>query len=497
MPLKSKYVLALDLGTTSVRAMIFDSKLVIKAVAQKPIKMSFPEPGLVEQDAEEIFRLAKQVMRAALRQSKINVEQIAGLGITNQRETTVLWSTRTGRPVAPAIVWQDRRTAGMCQRLEKDGLESMIRRKTGLVIDPYFSATKLRWLLSHTAGRTPQADLKFGTIDSWIIWKLTGQRVHATDVSNASRTMLYNIRDLSWDKELLQLFRVPESILPQVLPSGSIFGETERSILGKSVLISGVLGDQQAALFGQTCFKKGQMKNTYGTGAFLLLNTGNQPVITKEPLLATIAWQIKDQVTYALEGGVFACGSVVNWLKDELRIIKDPSDTDRLAQTTKGNGGVYFVPAFNGLGAPYWDPQARGVIIGLTQGSGRAELARAALEGIAHQTTDVIEAMKQGTGLSPKQIRVDGGVSKNNFAMQRQADLAGVSIVRPRITETTALGAAMIAGLQVGYWPSLSSLNRLNKISQRWQPRFSMSQRRQERQRWRKAVQATQTFHQK
>ncbi|MFH1314833.1 MAG: glycerol kinase GlpK, partial [Candidatus Uhrbacteria bacterium] len=420
MSLKSKYILALDLGTTSVRAMIFDSKLVIKAVSQKSIKISYPEPGWVEQDAEEIFYLAKQVMREALRQSKIKAEQIAGIGITNQRETTVLWNIRTGRPVAPAIVWQDRRTADMCQRLEKDGLESMIRHKTGLVIDPYFSATKLRWLLTHMANRVSHIDLRFGTIDSWIIWKLTGQRVHATDVSNASRTMMFNINDRCWDAELLKLFRIPAGILPTVLPSATIFGETERSILGKSVPISGVLGDQQAALFGQTCFKKGQMKNTYGTGAFLLLNTGNKPVITKEPLLATIAWQIKDQVTYALEGGVFACGSVVNWLKDEIGVINEAADTDHLAQTIKGNDEVYFVPAFNGLGAPYWDPLARGMIIGLTQGTGKAQLARAALEGIAHQTTDVIEAMKQGSGLSPKQIRVDGGVSKNNFAMQCQ-----------------------------------------------------------------------------
>ncbi len=489
-----KYILALDLGTTSCRAMIFDRQLVVKGVVQKPLKMFYPEPGWVEQDAEEIWAVTKQVMRGVLRQSKIRADQIAGVGITNQRETTVLWNARTGKPVARAIVWQDRRTAVACERLKRSGAEAMIRRKTGLVIDPYFSATKIQWLMRRAAGRVRRTDLRFGTIDSWIIWKLTGERVHATDVSNASRTMLFDIKKRCWDQDLLRLFGVPQSILPEVLPSRTVFGEIDKSILGHNVLITGVLGDQQAALFGQGCFEKGEMKNTYGTGAFLLLNTGTRPVFTKEPLLTTIAWQMNGNVTYALEGGVFACGSVINWLRDELKIIKDPKETGVMAEKLDSNGGVYFVPAFNGLGAPYWDPEARGTIVGLTQGTDRAHIVRAALEGIAHQTTDVLEAMKQGSGLSPRVIKVDGGVSNNNFAMQYQADLAGAAVVRPKITETTALGAAMMAGLTVGYWKSLKSLSRLNKTKTRFSPRMKISERRQERAMWSKAVEATQCW---
>ena len=494
MPTKTKYILSVDLGTSSVRAMLFDSKLSLKAFSQTEIKMYYPEPGWVEQDAEEVWVKTQQVMRGALRKAKIKAEQVRAIGIANQRETTVIWNGKTGRPVARAIVWQDRRTSDQCDRLEREGLGSMIKKKTGLVIDPYFSATKARWIIKRLAARGPRSNLKFGTMDTWLIWKMTGGRVHATDVSNASRTMLFDIRKMQWDIDLLKKFGLSEGMMPMVMPSSTEYGQTERSVLGKPVMISGVCGDQQSALFGQTCFDRGDIKNTYGTGAFLLLNTGSRPVFLREPLLTTVAWQIGSHVTYALEGGVFACGSVINWLQNEFALFKDPAETGAMALSLKGNAGVHFVPAFNGLGAPYWDPEVRGAVIGLTQGTGKEHIVRAALEGIVHQTTDVIEVMRQGSGLRPRTIKVDGGVSKNDFLLQYQADMAGVAVARPRFVETTALGAAMLAGLSVGVWSSQSKLRRLNPLQDRFTPKTSLSQRRLEREHWKQAVKTVQSW---
>lgn len=487
---RKKYILALDLGTTSVRAMVFDKQMNVVSISQKPYRVFFSCPGCVEQDAEDIWAKTRQVMRGALIKGKVKAAQIEALGISNQRETTVVWNTVNGKPIHPAIVWQDRRTHEVCDRLKQAGREEMIKRKTGLVIDPYFSATKIQWILKHADHRIKKDHLKFGTIDTWIIWKLTNGKVHATDVSNASRTMLFDIRKLEWDHELLRLFRVPESMLPMVVSSSGKIGEVHDSVIGKRIPITGVCGDQQAALFGQACFKKGDLKNTYGTGAFLLMNTGLRPRFTKQPLLTTVAWQINGKVTYALEGSVFSCGVVINWLRDEMKIIRESAEATKLAESIGSSEGVYFVPAFTGLGAPYWNPKARGSIVGITQATKREHLVRAALEGIANMTTDVVETMKQSTGLTPSVIHADGGVSRSDFVMQYQANLTGVKVQRPAVVETTAMGAAMLAGLEVGFWKDLPALARLSKTKDTFKPKMKLADRRRERDHWQEAVDA-------
>jgi glycerol kinase len=459
-----KHILALDQGTTSSRAIVFDHAGSVVAMAQQEFRQIYPKPGWVEHDAQEIWATQAQVARDAMARAGLTANDIAALGITNQRETTVVWDRETGKPIANAIVWQDRRTAAMCDRLRARGLAPAIRRKTGLVPDAYFSATKLRWLLDSVPGakaRAKSGRLAFGTIDSWLIWNLTGGRCHVTDVSNASRTMLFNIHTGAWDDGLLKLFGVPRSILPEVRSSSEIYGET--TLLGPPIPIAGIAGDQQAALFGQACTKPGMAKNTYGTGCFMLMHTGTRPIASKNNLLTTIAWRIGSRTEYALEGSVFIAGAVVQWLRDELGIIASSSEVEALAARVPDNGGVYFVPAFAGLGAPHWDAYARGLVIGLTRGSSRAHLARAALESIAFQTADVLSAMQKDAGIRLKELRVDGGAAANNLLMQFQADLIGVPVVRPTVTETTALGAAYLAGLAVGYWKSPA------EIAEQWQ----------------------------
>ena len=459
-----KYILALDQGTTSSRSIIFDKTGRIKAMAQKEFPQIFPKPGWVEHDPEAIWKTQLATAKAALRKAKLTAKQIAAIGITNQRETTLLWDRETGRPIHHAIVWQDRRTAKDCDRLKAAGHAPAIRRKTGLVIDAYFSATKIAWLLKHVKGARALARegrLAFGTIDTWLIWKLTGGTVHVTDASNASRTMLYNLRTGDWDAELLKLFKVPRSVLPEVRGSSEVLGET--NLLGGRTPIAGIAGDQQAALFGQCCTRPGMVKNTYGTGCFMLMQTGPKPIVSKNNLLSTVAWRIGDRTEFALEGSIFIAGAVTQWLRDGLGFFKNATEIEKLAASVKDNGDVYLVPAFAGLGAPHWDQHARGVLCGLTRGATKAHIARAALEGIAYQVRDVLAAMEADAGLSLKELRVDGGASANNLLMQFQSDLLNVPVVRPRVTETTALGAAYLAGLAVGYWQSKTD------IAQQWQ----------------------------
>ena len=459
-----KYILALDQGTTSSRSIIFDKTGRIKAMAQKEFPQIFPKPGWVEHDPEAIWKTQLATAKAALRKAKLTAKHIAAIGITNQRETTLLWDRETGRPIHHAIVWQDRRTAKDCDRLKASGHAPAIRRKTGLVIDAYFSATKIAWLLKHVKGARAlarQGRLAFGTIDTWLIWKLTGGTVHVTDASNASRTMLYNLRTGDWDAELLKLFKVPRSVLPEVRGSSEVLGET--NLLGGRIPIAGIAGDQQAALFGQCCTRPGMVKNTYGTGCFMLMQTGPKPIVSKNNLLSTVAWRIGGRTEFALEGSIFIAGAVTQWLRDGLGFFKNAKEIEKLAASVKDNGDVYLVPAFAGLGAPHWDQHARGVLCGLTRGATKAHIARAALEGIAYQVRDVLAAMEADAGLRLKELRVDGGASANNLLMQFQSDLLNVPVVRPRITETTALGAAYLAGLAVGYWQSKTD------IAQQWQ----------------------------
>ena len=448
-----KYILALDQGTTSSRAIVFDHRGSPIATAQQEFRQIFPRPGWVEHDPEEIWTSQLAVATQAVRHAGLTARDLAAIGVTNQRETTVVWDRATGKPVCNAIVWQDRRTAAACDRLGARGLAPMIRRKTGLVVDAYFSATKLQWILNHVPGakaRAKAGELAFGTIDSWLVWKFTGGRCHVTDPSNASRTMLFNIHTGGWDDELLRLFGVPRAMLPEVRSSSEVYGET--NLLGGSIPIAGIAGDQQAALFGQGCTRPGLAKNTYGTGCFLLLHTGATPIASKHNLLTTVAWRIGGRTEYALEGSIFIAGAVVQWLRDGLGLIKSSGEIEVLAAQVPDNGGVYLVPAFAGLGAPHWDAYARGLIIGLTRGTTRAHLARAALEAIAYQNADVLRAMERDAHLRLKELRVDGGACANNLLMQFQADLLGVAVVRPRVTETTALGAACLAGLAVGFW---------------------------------------------
>lgn len=456
-----KYIVSLDQGTTSSRTIIFDKEGSIVSVAQKEFTQIFPQPGWVEHNPREIWSSQASTIIEALTNMGIGPDEVSALGITNQRETTVVWERETGVPVYNAIVWQDRRTAEYCNQLLAEGWEEKIRQKTGLIIDAYFSATKIRWILNHVEGAREKAEagkLCFGTIDSWLVWNLTKGKVHVTDVTNASRTMLFNIHTLQWDEELLELLEIPKSMLPKVCASSEIYGNVDSAIVNHPVPIAGIAGDQQAALFGQMCTEKGAVKNTYGTGCFLLMNTGNQACLSDNNLLTTIAWKIGDEVCYALEGSIFVGGSVVQWLRDGLGVIKKSRDIEQLAMSVEDNGGVYFVPALTGLGAPYWDPFAKGTITGLTRGTKLGHIARAADEGIAFQTMDIVEAMKRDAGVELSELKVDGGASRDNYMMQVQADLLNTKVVRPTIVETTAKGAAYLAGLAVGFWSSIEEI---------------------------------------
>jgi len=456
-----QYILALDQGTTSSRAIIFDQRGTIVTMAQKEFKQYYPQSGWVEHDAQEIWSSQLSVATEAVAKARLKASSIAAIGITNQRETAIVWDRATGQPIGPAIVWQDRRTAKYCDELKEKGYADMIRQKTGLLIDAYFSASKISWMLGHIPGAREKAEkgqLAFGTVDSWLIWNLTGGEKHLTDVTNASRTMLYNINTLQWDDELLSLFNVPRSMLPEVRSSSEVYGETAANILAAKIPIAGIAGDQQAALFGQLCTSVGMVKNTYGTGCFMLMNIGDKPVMSTNNLVTTIAWQLGDRVSYALEGSIFIGGAIVQWLRDGLGIIRQSADVEELAMKVKDTDGVYLVPAFAGLGAPHWDPYARGTIVGLTRGSTAAHIARAALEGIAYQTVDILRAMEADAGAAIKELRVDGGATANNLLLQLQADILQGEVVRPKITETTALGAAYLAGLGTGLWQSVDDL---------------------------------------
>lgn len=488
-----KYIMALDLGTTSCRCIIFDKNGRICSAAQKEFTQYFPQPGWVEHDAEEIWATQTGLMYEAMSKIDITINEIAGIGITNQRETTVLWDKETGRPVHKAIVWQCRRTAGYCDELKKLGMAEFFRSKTGLVLDAYFSATKLRWLLDNAAGARERAEkgkLLFGTVDSWIIWKLTGGKVHVTDYSNASRTMLFNIHTLKWDEEILRVLKIPQQILPEVKPSSHVYGYTDSKLFGREVPIAGAGGDQQCALFGQTCFERGEVKNTYGTGGFMLMNTGTAPVNSHNGLVTTIAWGVDDKVEYALEGSIFVAGAAVQWLRDELGLIRDAAESEVLAKSAPDANGCYVVPAFVGLGAPYWDQYARGAIVGLTRGVNRNHIVRATLESIAYQVNDVLMAMQEDSGMPITSLRVDGGACDNDFLMQFQADILNTSVVRPYCIETTAMGAAYLAGLAVGYWRSKDEILANHVIAAEFKPQMGQAKRESLLQGWHNAVKA-------
>lgn len=488
-----KYIMALDLGTTSCRCIIFDKNGRICSAAQKEFTQYFPQPGWVEHDAEEIWATQTGLMYEAMSKIDITINEIAGIGITNQRETTVLWDKETGRPVHKAIVWQCRRTAGYCDELKKLGMADFFRSKTGLVLDAYFSATKLRWLLDNVIGareRAEKGELLFGTVDSWIIWKLTGGKVHVTDYSNASRTMLFNIHTLKWDEEILRVLKIPQQILPEVKPSSHVYGYTDSKLFGREVPIAGAGGDQQCALFGQTCFERGEVKNTYGTGGFMLMNTGTSPVNSHNGLVTTIAWGVDDKVEYALEGSIFVAGAAVQWLRDELGLIRDAAESEVLAKSVLDANGCYVVPAFVGLGAPYWDQYARGAIVGLTRGVNRNHIVRATLESIAYQVNDVLMAMQEDSGMPITSLRVDGGACDNDFLMQFQADILNTSVVRPYCIETTAMGAAYLAGLAVGYWRSKEEILANHVIAAEFKPQMGQAKRESLLQGWHNAVKA-------
>lgn len=484
-----KYIMALDAGTTSNRCIIFDGAGNIRASVQREFRQYYPKPGWVEHNADEIWETQLAVMQQALSSARLNASQIAAIGITNQRESVIVWDKATGKPVCPAIVWQCRRTAEYCDELRERGFAEIIRKKTGLVLDAYFSATKLKWILDNVPGARERAEsglLLFGTVDTWLIWKLTGGKVHATDYSNASRTMLYDIHRLCWDEELLNLMGIPAQMLPEVRPSSGIFGETDPGLLGAPVLVAGAAGDQQAALFGQTCFEAGEAKNTYGTGCFLLLNTGAQPVDSSHGLVTTIAWGLGGKITYALEGSIFAAGAAVQWLRDELGLISSAGETEALARAVQDTNGCYLVPAFTGLGAPYWEPYARGIICGLTRGVNKNHIVRATLESIAYQVCDVVSAMSADANLPLSGLRVDGGASANDFLMQVQADVLGAPVVRPNNVESTALGAAYFAGLAVGFWESREKLRSSSAVV--FRPAIEYAERQQRLEGWRAAV---------
>jgi glycerol kinase len=486
-----RHVLALDQGTTSSRAILFDHSGRIAAMTNKEFPQLFPQPGWVEHDPEAIWSSQIECARNVLYQSGTHAADIAAIGITNQRETTILWEKATGRPVMNAIVWQDRRTAPLCDTLRAEGWETPIRTKTGLVIDAYFSGTKVAWMLDNVPGlrdRAERGEILFGTVDSWLLWRLTGGRVHATDYSNASRTLLFNINTLTWDDEILARLRIPKTLLPAVRPSSEVYGSTDEGIFGVAIPVAGDAGDQQAATFGQACFVPGMAKNTYGTGSFLLLNTGEKPVPSQSGLLTTIGWGLGGKVTYCLEGSIFITGAAVQWLRDGLGLVASAGDTEAFARSVGDTGGVYLVPAFVGLGAPYWDPYARGAIIGLTRGSGRAEIVRAALEAAAYQTRDIVHAMEADSGIPLQELRVDGGMVANNWLMQFQADMLGVPVQRPVVAETTALGAAYLAGLAVGFWSGLDDITTNWAMDREFTPTMAPDTRAQLYRGWQRAV---------
>jgi glycerol kinase len=523
-----KYILALDQGTTSSRAILFDAAGTVCGVEQQEFPQRYPEPGWVEHAPEDIWTSQTGVVSRLLRTRGVDAADIAALGITNQRETTILWERGNGRPVANAIVWQDRRTAPLCAELRTAGYDTLFQQRTGLTLDPYFSGTKIAWMLDHIPGlraRAEAGEIAFGTVDSFLMWRLSGGAIHATDVSNAARTLLYNIVDGRWDDEILSVLNIPRALLPEVCPSSHLYGETAPSLFGRSIPIAGVAGDQQAATFGQACHTPGAVKNTYGTGSFLLMNTGDTPRFSRHGLLTTIAWQLENRidsqttskgipipkhqipnteylnteylntqppehppVCYALEGSVFVTGAAVQWLRDELQIIRTAAEIEPLAQSVTDNGGVFFVPAFTGLGTPHWDPYARGAIFGLTRGTGRAHLARATLESVCYQTTDVVQAMQADSGISLHELRVDGGMTVNNTLLQMQADILGVPVVRPKVTETTALGAAYLAGLAVGFWQSPRQIAAQWAVDRVFEPEIGKDQREEMLMGWRRAV---------
>ncbi|ESQ81482.1 glycerol kinase [Asticcacaulis sp. AC466] len=487
----TRYILALDQGTTSSRAIVFDREGHCLKVAQKEFRQIFPQPGWVEHDAREIWSTQIGVANEAIAGAGLRASDIAAIGITNQRETTVIWDRKTGRPIHNAIVWQDRRTAHICDELKAAGHEAVFQQKTGLLLDAYFSGTKIRWLLDTVPDareRAQRGELAFGTIDSWLVWNLSGGALHITDASNASRTLLYNIHTGAWDDDLLAILEIPRSLLPEVRGNSEVYGETASGILGARLPIAGMAGDQQAATFGQACLERGMAKNTYGTGCFMLMNTAAEAVPSQNKLLSTVAWQLGGQTTYALEGSVFVAGALVQWLRDGLGLIRNSEDIESLAASVPDSGDVFLVPAFVGLGAPHWDAYARGMVIGLTRGTTKAHIARAALEAIAFQSADVLEAMQRDSGVSLKELRVDGGASRNNLMMQFQADILGVPVVRPKVTETTALGAAYLAGLAVGYWSSPEEVAAQWQMDRTFSPAMSADERAERLTRWRDAV---------
>ena len=488
---RKKYILAFDQGTTSSRALLIDKLGNIIGIEQKEFKQIYPRPGWVEHNPKEIWSSQLDVAKEVIKKAGIKAEEIAGIGITNQRETTIVWDRETGQPLCNAIVWQDRRTSDYCDELKQSGLTEKIQQKTGLLPDSYFSATKIRWILENVSGAKTKADqgkLAFGTVDSWLIWNLTKGKTHATDGTNASRTMIFNIHDLIWDEELLDIFSIPQSMLPRVKNSSEIYAETDPDLFGTPLPICGVAGDQQAALFGQMCTKEGMIKNTYGTGCFIMMNTGNKPMISKNNLLTTIAWLYDGKPTYAIEGSIFIGGAVVQWLRDGLKLVENSRDIQALAEKVEDNGGVYFVPAFTGLGAPHWDQYARGTIFGITRGTTDGHIARAALESIAFQTKDVLDAMSADSKIEAKEMRVDGGASINSLLMQFQSDVLDLKVVRPRILETTAIGAGFFAGLAVGFWKSIDEINELWQKDVEFKPSPKKSQNQENLNNWKKAV---------
>jgi glycerol kinase len=493
----TKYILAFDQGTTSSRAIVFDHDGSIVSVAQKEFKQIFPQPGWVEHDPEEIWSTQLGVAAEAITKAGLSTENIHAIGITNQRETTVVWDRNTGKPVYNAIVWQDRRTADFCDELKRKNLHILIQQRTGLVVDAYFSASKVKWILDNVDGaraRAEKGELCFGTVDTWLLWNLTKGQVHATDVSNASRTMLMNLQTLQWDGELEKIFNIPGNMLPQIRSSSEVFGVTQNILTATNIPIAGIAGDQQSALFGQMCTKEGMVKNTYGTGCFMLMNTGEKAVISRNNLLTTVAWKINGKTEYALEGSVFIAGAVVQWLRDGLGIIRSSGDVEKLAAKVNDSEGVYVVPAFTGLGAPYWNQHARGTMVGITRGTTAAHIAKAALDSIAYQTADVLKAMEADSGISIAELRVDGGATINNNLLQFQSDILHTTVVRPQVTETTALGAAYLAGLATGYWSSIDEIQQQWKVDRRFEPALDEDKRLALYEGWLKAVKAAQSY---
>ncbi len=493
-----KFILSIDSGTTSNRAILFDHAGRIIGVSQREFEQIFPKPGRVEHNPEEIWSTQEFVVRDVMNKQGVKASDIAAIGITNQRETTIIWDKNTGTPVYNAIVWQDRRTAGICDQLRKDGYDKVIKEKTGLVIDAYFSGSKIKWILDHVPGardKARQGNLAFGTVDTWLIWKLTNGRLHITDVTNASRTMLFNIHSLKWDDELLKIFDIPSNMLPEVKSSSEQYGQTVREHFGNEIPIAGIAGDQQAALFGQMCVDKGMVKNTYGTGCFVVMNTGSQAVVSKHNLLTTIAWKINDDICYALEGSIFIAGAAVQWLRDKLNIIQSSQEIETLAASVNDNGGVYFIPAFVGLGAPHWDQYAAGTIIGITRNTSNAHIARAVLEAIAFQSMDVINTMTEDSGINITELRADGGAVVNNLLMQIQSNVIGKKVIRPMITETTALGAAYLAGLAIGYWKSIHEIKKQWQIEKVFEPETSLSGLDEMIQNWEKALERSKNWY--